>query len=126
MPHCWAHIFVVKGLKVICSNPQHVLFLRMQDGAQFKYPHLWEMMSIKFQRVGNKNQSNAPHMPDLPPWSLTLIGAYNYNSSFWNLPGCMFFVYGLFSFCFPRYHLFFVRYTGSATRPAWLFISKER
>jgi hypothetical protein len=41
MPHCrlgWAHIFVVKGLKVVCPSPQHVLFLRMQDGAQISPP----------------------------------------------------------------------------------------
>jgi hypothetical protein len=38
MPHCGAYIFVVKDLKVICPSPQQVLFLRMQDGAQFNYP----------------------------------------------------------------------------------------
>jgi hypothetical protein len=62
--HCWAHIFVVK---VVCHSPQHRLFQRMQNGSQFKYPHPRERVSIKFPRVGNKNQSNAPHMPNLPP-----------------------------------------------------------
>ena len=60
MPHCWAHIFVVKGLKVICPSPEHMLFLRMQDGAQFKYPHPWEMVSIKFLRVGKQKSIKYP------------------------------------------------------------------
>ena len=35
IPQRWAHIFLVKGLKVVCPSPQqHVLFLRMQHGAQ--------------------------------------------------------------------------------------------
>jgi hypothetical protein len=47
-----------------------------QSSGQFKYPHPQETVSIKFPRVGNKNQSNAPHMPNLPPpLRLTLIGA---------------------------------------------------
>jgi hypothetical protein len=29
--------------------------------------HPRETVSIKFPRVGNKNQSNVPHMPNLPP-----------------------------------------------------------
>jgi hypothetical protein len=54
-------------VKVVCHSPQHRLFQRMQNGSQFKYPHPREMVSIKFPRVGNKNQSNAPQMPNLPP-----------------------------------------------------------
>jgi hypothetical protein len=38
MPHCGAHKFVVKGLKVVCPSPEHVLFLRIQDGSGMLMP----------------------------------------------------------------------------------------
>jgi hypothetical protein len=52
IPYCRGHKFVVEGLKVVSPSPQHVLFLRIQYGDQFKYSHPLEMVSIKFQRVG--------------------------------------------------------------------------
>ena len=67
MPHCWAHIHVVKGLKVVCPSPQNVLFLRMQDGAQFKYPHPREMVSIKLQRVGETKIHQMAHICPTSP-----------------------------------------------------------
>jgi hypothetical protein len=60
MPHCWAHKFVVKGLKIVCPSPQHVLFLRIQDGDQFKYSHPLEMVLIKFHTVGKQKSIKCP------------------------------------------------------------------
>jgi hypothetical protein len=56
-------------------SSQHALFLRMQDGAQIKYPHPLEMVSIKFQRV--KKQKSIRHSTYVRPlpWGLTLIAA---------------------------------------------------
>jgi hypothetical protein len=77
MPHCWAHIFVVKGLKVVSPNPQHVLFRGMQDGAQFKYPHPREMVSIKFQRVGKQKSIKCPTYARPPPLGLNIDRCIN-------------------------------------------------
>jgi hypothetical protein len=47
------------------------------------FDHIWLIFAFPCM-VGNlttklHGKSNAPHMPDLPPWGLTLIGALSFN-----------------------------------------------